>query len=354
MIASVLALGACAAPTTMSPAYSSGAVGSEKGGQTVAALQHLWSEDKRLQDAAWRLSIANVPLCPRSRGPVYGIQLWNAAVFDDSLRPHAVAAFDVGEMLTISNVIAGSPADRAGLKVGERVTAADGVAIPPGKKAVETYAEAVDAAHKQWAVQLSLTVEGAGGRRDVVIPGAGGCLYPVAITSDDEVNAFTDGYHIYVTRGMMRFARDERDLAVILGHEMAHNVMNHSGAQQDNAMAGGALGLVLDIAVAATTGYGGTTFTELGANLGGMQYSTEFELEADYVGAYLMRRAGYDIATTPDLWRRLGVEYPETLEDSYTHPAAPERLVALEATVKEIQAKEAAGQPLTPNLKPES
>lgn len=348
------AIGACASPRTMAPAYSSDAIGNEKGEQTVAALRHLWAEDQRLQNVAWRLSVANVELCTKSRGPVYGLQVWNAHIFDETLRPAAVAAFGVADQLSVSNVIAGSPADRMGIKVGDRVTAADGVDIPSGKDALETYVDAVESAHKKGAVQLNLTVENSAGSRSLTIPGAGGCLYPAAIVAKDEVNAFTDGYHVYLTRGMMRFARDDRDLAVILGHEIAHNTMGHSNAKQDNALAGGALGLVLDVAVAATTGYAGTTFTQLGSDLGSLQYSVEFELEADYVGAYLMRRAGFDVAGTPEFWRRMGVEFPETLEDSFTHPAAPQRLVALDAAIKEIQAKEASNQPLVPNMKPES
>ena len=44
---------------------------------------------------------------------------------------------------------------------------------------------------------------------------------------------------------------------------------------------------------------------------------------------------------------------PAAIQSSHlsTHPGSPERFVALEATVKEIKAKKAAGLPLTPNLK---
>jgi len=37
---------------------------------------------------------------------------------------------------------------------------------------------------------------------------------------------------------------------------------------------------------------------------------------------------------------------------SKSHPTTPERFVALEGGVKEIQEKKARGQPMRPNLKP--
>lgn len=44
---------------------------------------------------------------------------------------------------------------------------------------------------------------------------------------------------------------------------------------------------------------------------------------------------------------------PNAIKSSHlaSHPATPERFVALEETVKEIKAKKAAGKPLVPNLK---
>lgn len=344
----------CVAPKTMTPSYSAAAVGAESGAQIVAALQHIRSEEQRLQAVAWKLSAANLQLCPGMAGPVYGLQVWNEAAFDETIRPSAVYAFQVGPQLTVANVIPNSPAASVGLAAGDRIASANGIAIPAGDKAIKTYVEAVDKAHAAGKTAIDLRVETAAGARDVKVAGIGGCMFNASIVADDKVNAFADGRNVYITRGMMRFAKDENELAIIVGHELAHNAMGHAEAQSDNAVAGGALGLVLDVAVAATTGYAGSTFTQLGSNLGTLQYSVEFEQEADYVGLYAAERAGYDPAKATAFWRRLSVEFPESISDSYTHPAAPERFVAMDAGMKEIEAKKAAYQPLVPNLKPDA
>ena len=88
-------------------------------------------------------------------------------------------------------------------------------------------------------------------------------------------------------------------------------------------------------------------FGQIGADA----YSVDFEQEADYVGLYLARRGGYSINNAADFWRRAAVEkIPEAITLSTTHPSTPERFVALNKTIREIQAKQAAGQPLVPNI----
>ena len=111
-----------------------------------------------------------------------------------------------------------------------------------------------------------------------------------------------------------------------------------------------ALGSILDIAAQIflkipTQGLFGS--------LGGNAYSQDFEAEADYVGLYILAQAGGNIEEAPQFWRRMATLSPGAIQSSHmsTHPATPERFVALEETVKEIRAKQRAGLPLTPNLK---
>lgn len=72
------------------------------------------------------------------------------------------------------------------------------------------------------------------------------------------------------------------------------------------------------------------------------------ESQADYVGAYLMVRAGYELAAIARVWKRL-----ESIEAQHggqgpglarTHPSTKERLASFEITLQEIEAKRGAGQ----------
>jgi predicted Zn-dependent protease len=87
----------------------------------------------------------------------------------------------------------------------------------------------------------------------------------------------------------------------------------------------------------------------MGGNLTAGAYSQEFEAEADYVGLYVIARAGYRIDDAANFWRRMAISSPGSVTMTGDHPATPERFVALQAAVKEIEAKTAQGQPLVPN-----
>jgi predicted Zn-dependent protease len=170
--------------------------------------------------------------------------------------------------------------------------------------------------------------------------------YPVLPTQDDIVNAFADGDKVYIASGMMRFAESDEELALVVGHEIAHNCLGHISKQKGNMLLGG----LLDAVVYAGTGVDtGNVF----ASAGGQAFSQSFESEADYMGIYLAKRAGYDVEHAPAFWRRMAAEHPGSIKQNFgsSHPSTPERFLALEATVKEIDAKTAARLPLVPDPK---
>ncbi|MBI2876619.1 MAG: M48 family metalloprotease [Candidatus Tectomicrobia bacterium] len=62
---------------------------------------------------------------------------------------------------------------------------------------------------------------------DLDIPKVPVCKYSVGLTNSDAVNAFADGFHVILTSGMMRFAEKDEELALVVGHEIAHNALEH-------------------------------------------------------------------------------------------------------------------------------
>ncbi len=92
-------------------------------------------------------------------------------------------------------------------------------------------------------------------------------------------------------------------------------------------------------------------FSEVGARA----YSQDFEAEADYVGLYIAELAGYNIDEAPYFWRKMGVKHPASINQNHaaSHPSTPERFVAIEDTIKEINQKKIAGLQLMPNINEE-
>lgn len=178
-----------------------------------------------------------------------------------------------------------------------------------------------------------------------------GCYYYFRLSRSDELNSYADGKNIVIYTGMMRFVENDDELATIMAHEFVHNLMGHVNAQKNNATVGMLIGLAAD-AIADTQGINmGGEFSKAGTELAAMHYSVEFEKEADYIGLYVMARAGYNIKAAPKLWRRMSIENPEGIYNSTTHPSNASRFVALQKAIYEINYKRKNRLPQLPDFR---
>ncbi len=256
----------------------------------------------------------------------------------------AQAAFNLGDPIQVLHVVPEGPAAIAGVKVGDVLLEVAGKTVPTGKKATEKTAQLLTETLVV-GQESSLRVRREGQDTNLRMVPIAACNYGVALTGGDEINAYADGTNIYITSGMLRFAESDTEVSTVLSHELAHNAMGHIGKKTTNYL----LGSIFDVVAAA---YGVNTqgaFGKMGANT----FSQDFEAEADYVGLYVMTVAGQDLSEAPGFWRRMGAENPGSITTQYgsTHPGTAERYLALDKTVEEIRAKQAAGEEIRPNLK---
>lgn len=177
------------------------------------------------------------------------------------------------------------------------------------------------------------------------------CNFNLEIKGNRGVNAYTDGQTVYITAPMMLFASDDDHLAFVLAHELAHAIMDHVSAQSGNVAVGALMGVAVDLLAASQGVDTGGSFTQTGANVALTQYSPGFEQEADYIGLYILARAGFPIEKAPDFWRKMAQFEPSGIYVRGTHPSYPERYIAMQKTILEIRQKQAQGLPLMPNIK---
>lgn len=179
------------------------------------------------------------------------------------------------------------------------------------------------------------------------------CTFQVVLDPTQKgLNAHADGQRVVIYPAMIDFAQNDNQLAFVIAHEFAHSIMLHVASQQKNVAIGGILGTLVDVAAQSQGVQTNGQIGKLGAQTALLRYSPAFENEADYVGLYILARAGYAIEDAPSFWRMMSLQAPQAIYSSTTHPNNPSRTLAMQNTVKEINAKKAANQPLLPNIKP--
>jgi predicted Zn-dependent protease len=170
-------------------------------------------------------------------------------------------------------------------------------------------------------------------------PDAPGWKWEVNVISSSELNAFCmPGGKIMFYSGLISQLRlSDDEIAIVMGHEIAHALREHSREQVSQALAAQtAIGVG-----AALFGFG-----QLSSDLAGTGYqalvATKFsrtdESEADRIGLELTARAGYDPRAGVTLWRKMiaansGGRQPEFLS---SHPAESSRVQQIEALLPTV------------------
>lgn len=124
------------------------------------------------------------------------------------------------------------------------------------------------------------------------------CAIPIELRSDSPPNAFATKTGIVIHSSILRMARTDAQLALVVGHELAHANLGHLDKQQANQILGWASGAVIDAGIMLGGISTGGAFTRLFTRAGERAFSVSFEREADYVGAYYAARAGYNCRQT--------------------------------------------------------
>jgi hypothetical protein len=346
-MASVLLCAACAGPVTRLPPLPKDAVEAERRSQQIAQIKDYFAQVHRVDSVAFRIRTANRADCKERVAAQIGLTALTPQSLPRKYRSYAADALNLSwERPTAISVADGSPAAQAGIVAGDEIVALDGELIPVtgtpdwignwlkhnGEKPVQ-----VDLRH-------------GGASRTATVTPVMGCAIPINYVTADEANAFTDGHKIVISSAIVNLARTDAQLAVIIGHELAHANLGHIEKRLQNAFLGAAGGAMLDAVITSTTVRTGGAFTKAFMRAGLMAYSVPFEREADYVGAYYAARAGYELSGAEEIWRALGRSHPGGTGFATTHPTTPERFIQMQKVAEEIADKQRRHLPLVPEM----
>ena len=346
-IASILFCVACA-PTTKLPPLPSDEVETERRKQQVDQIRDYFAQLNRLHNVAFRIRVANRDDCKDWTWAQIGLDAGTVSSLPRKYRSFTHEALSVSwTQATVLSVAETSPAAVAGIRPGDHLLAFNNEPVP--RSATAGWIGGFVRHNGEQPIQVLARRDGVDEVRTVTPVKA--CAIPIELVSDASVEAFTDGDRIVIHSSILRVAHTDAQLALVIGHELAHANLGHLNKQLVNTVLGWAGGAAIDAGILIGGISTGGAFNKQFTRAGARAFSIGFEREADYVGAYYAARAGYDLAGAEDVWRALSLETPDSIRVATTHPITPVRFVQMQKVAAEIADKQRRNAPLTPELK---
>lgn len=374
LLLSILFLFGCAKPTTQRPTASLPEISQEITFQAREEFRQRADLNNRIQRVADTILMAGSDFCNDVKEES-GFYYFDKNVFDEvdlitkDLFLDYYGLSEIGDYPYIYSVRQGSGAEKGGMRKGDRIVRFNQRSVKPEFKEVKLkYIDSSGIVYKTEIKEKWVNILKDQLRKSLIHDEV-----PVEVTRDDttlkfsisrdkicinevfsvqggQVNAYTDGKNISITVGMAKFASDE-ELALVIAHELAHCVEGHIGKKRKNSILGSLAGGIVDGLVQGGLGvqtYG--KYGRRGEQIGADAFSQAFELEADYIGLYILARAGYSTENAADFWRKIAEQSPlESNSLTGTHPPTAERYISLTKTHAEIERKKANKEELLPN-----
>lgn len=283
----------------------------------AAAIDDLAQQEARLATIGWRLTSGGARWCPEL-APQPGWILGDPRRFDKRERAAAKLTYGAGgDGPFVAAVAPGSSAERAGLARGTAIAAIDGQPVPTlgDEPTVRIDAVQVMLAAREPSAPLSVADEGG---RHYELGASPGCASGFRIEQSGK-QAAANGKLVRLTLRLAASVVADDELAAVVAHELAHNILRHPAQ------------LAANRSVEAIRGN---------------------EIEADRLSVWLLADAGYDPRSAIRFWER----HKKPLIRAATHPPRRERIAAIEAEIEAMAAARttdpAARPPLVAALAP--
>ena len=166
--------------------------------------------------------------------------------------------------------------------------------------------------------------------------------FTIKVIDSDEINAMAlPGGFFYVNSGLILAADEEAELAGVMAHETAHVCAHHAAREMTRANYA-QLGMIPLIMVTGYTwtGYGIYEAAQLAIPITFLQFSRDFEAQADYLGVEYMYRAGYDPQAFISFFEKIQAlekRKPGLVAKAFSdHPQTPDRIQHTQEEIAQI------------------
>jgi hypothetical protein len=286
----------------------------------TATLERIRAIDMRMAAIGYRIATANAPLCTDLE-PATGLHLHTLDQYVGIAADIARARYGFETRVSVGGVVPGSPAADAGIRPDESIAAiADWRTPIEGDDGRRDPTALVNALYDTIAVgppstPLSVELRSGGASRSVILWPVPACRTRFEVDLASGLDAEADGRLVKVKAGF--FDRYDDDLvAVVVAHELSHNILRHRARLNDVGVSRGIL-----------AGFGRN-----------VRYFRQTEIEADILAVHLLANAGYDPMLAGRFWRDYGPRAPAGFLSSRTHPGWRDRAIRSDLEASRIAA----------------
>lgn len=265
----------------------------------VVAYQNLIAKDLRLATIGYHLAKGSAEFC-RNKWRNPGWVLHDVRQYSDLALAHR--AFTFRQPVSIAALVSGGPAEVAGMQIGDGLVGTDDGLIwyggepvrhqPTVERLDRVKAGLVDVLARNGPIAYRMETAASLSKPGTISQFS---LDPPAICASDfwvdvrsKRDAGADGSRVRVTSGLIDYVQDDDELAAVVAHEMAHNLLDHR--RLINATKSGKTKVI-----------------------------KATEAEADRLSVWLMANAGYDPEAAISFWQRYGKETGLGIFSAPTH-----------------------------------
>ncbi|MDR1975762.1 MAG: M48 family metallopeptidase [Campylobacteraceae bacterium] len=162
------------------------------------------------------------------------------------------------------------------------------------------------------------------------------------LLEDPTINAFAlPGGKVFFYTGILKLMSNDDQIATVMGHEIAHVLAHHGAERMSQQMVSNVGAQILSSVLNIPAEYKGLYSTAYGiaSNVGViLPFSRKHESEADTIGVYLMKKAGYNPNEAVKFWQKMAeASRGSKLEFLSTHPSDERRIKDIEAYIKTLE-----------------
>jgi hypothetical protein len=288
-----------------------------------ASFSDLRASDARVLSVGYQLATANAAFCSATENSA-GLTLHHIAQYPDAAA--ARQAFGFASDYAVLALVPDGPAAKAGLRSDDAIVSLNGAPLSPSPTELAAIDQVAAYRPIAWADatfrealtkgEITLGVLRDGRSLQIAMAGTQACRSRFELRPSNSYGASADGDIVGITVPMLAFMADDDELAAILAHELAHNLLEHRRRLNDAGVQRGIM-------------------QQLGRNA---RLTLATEIEADRLSIWLMANAGFDPQGAVRFWTRYGKKRGKGIFSAPTHYRWKKRVALFEEEIGKLRA----------------